>query len=367
MPNLGERLARHTRPAELYRKLEGNRVECLACGLRCPVSPGFAGVCKVRFNTGGTLYAPAGYVNSVACDPIEKKPFFHAFPASYALSFGMLGCDLHCGYCQNWITSQALRDYRADVNVHQVTPRGLVEAALRSRARTVVSTYNEPLITSEWAVEVFREARSAGLKTGFVSNGNATPEVLDYLHPWVDLFKVDLKSFQPAGYRQLGGRLAPILDSIQRIHRLGFWLEVVTLVVPGFNDSDGELREMAEFLRSVSPDIPWHVTAFHPDYRMTDPPATPPETLRRAATIGREAGLHFVYTGNLPGQTGDWENTRCHHCGATVVARRGFLVLENRLGPSGDCPDCGAAIPGRWETRPDAHPVDSLLLHPRCG
>ena len=214
---------------------------------------------------------PSGYVGGVQCDPIEKKPFFHAHPGALAYGFGMLGCDLHCGYCQNWVTSQALRDAAAVAGPMRVTPGDLVIEAIRQRGRVIVSTYNEPLITSEWAVAVFKEARSAGLMTGFVSNGNGTPQVLEYVRPWVDLYKVDLKSFDDRHYRQLGGRLQPILDTIRRLHEMDFWFEIVTLVIPGFNDSNNELTRLVEFLASVSSDIPWHVTAFHKDYKMTDP------------------------------------------------------------------------------------------------
>ncbi|PWU10108.1 MAG: AmmeMemoRadiSam system radical SAM enzyme [Terriglobia bacterium] len=366
MKTLASQLAENTRVADLYRPLDRNRVECFACGHRCPIASGFQGVCKVRYNREGTLYAPYGYVNAVHCDPIEKKPFFHALPGSRALSFGMLGCDLHCGYCQNWISSQALRDVRSSLDFACITPRELAEQALQYRAPTLVSTYNEPLITAEWAVAVFREAKAAGLTTGFVSNGNATPEVLEYLRPWVDLYKVDLKSFDDRRYHELGGRIGPILESIRRIHQMGFWLEVVTLVVPGFNDSDSELRQMAAFLASISCDIPWHVTAFHKDYKMTGPDDTPPETLIRAAEIGRSAGLRFVYAGNLPGDTGGYENTFCPGCGAALIERYGFRVLRNRISDSGGCPDCGTPIPGVWNAR-ISPPVEPDLLHIRCG
>jgi len=366
MKNLAEQLASQTREAELYRRLDRNRVECFACGHRCPIPPGFAGVCKVRYNRDGVLYAPYGYVSSAFCDPIEKKPFFHALPGARALSFGMLGCDLHCGYCQNWVSSQALRDFRSALDFEAIRPAELVSLAMRQGAACLVSTYNEPLITAEWAVAVFREAKAAGLTTGFVSNGNATPEVLEYIRPWVDLYKVDLKSFDDRRYHELGGRIGPILESIRRIHAMGFWLEVVTLVVPGFNDSDSELQAIAEFLAGISPDIPWHVTAFHPDYRMTGPSCTPPETLARAAEHGRAAGLRFVYAGNLPGETGNLEDTRCPACGKTAIARRGFRVLRNRL-KDGRCPDCGAVIPGVWGAPPRHHAEAAELLHIRCG
>jgi len=291
---LAEELASRTREGELYEPLEGNRIRCYACGHACPIPAGFAGVCKVRFNRDGKLQVPYGYVNALHCDPIEKKPFFHALPGTRALSFGMLGCDLHCGYCQNWVWSQALRDFRSKLEFQPIEPAELVALALRHDAASLVSTYNEPLITSEWAVAVFREARAAGLATGYVSNGNATPQVLEYLRDWVDLYKVDLKCFHESGYRELGGRLGPILDSIARIHNMGFWLEVVTLIVPGFNDSNEELEALSGFLAGISVDIPWHVSAFHPDYRMTGRAATTAETLERAASIGRASGLRYV-------------------------------------------------------------------------
>jgi pyruvate formate lyase activating enzyme len=367
MATLAEQLAQQTREAVLYRTLERNRVECFACGHRCPIPSGFAGVCKVRFNRNGKLYAPDGYVNAVHCDPIEKKPFFHALPGTRALSFGMLGCDLHCGYCQNWVSSQALRDYRSTLDFVAATPKELVREARRLGAASLVSTYNEPLITAEWAVAVFREAKAAGFTTGFVSNGNATPEVLEYIRPWVDLYKVDLKSFDDRRYHELGGRIAPILDSIRRIHEMGFWLEVVTLVIPGFNDSDAELRDMAEFLAGISRHIPWHVTAFHKDYKMVGPDDTPPETLIRAAEIGRAAGLLYVYAGNLPGRTQGLEDTYCPSCGSTVIERRGFRVLRNRLTAEGRCPECARSIPGVWR-EPGGHETEAAdLIHIRCG
>ena len=265
MATLADELAARTRQSDLVEQIDGYRLRCLACGHRCTIGAGFAGVCKVRFNRGGKLYAPHGYVNTIQCDPIEKKPFFHVLPGSRALSFGMLGCDLHCGYCQNWVTSQALRDVRSAIDFTPATPEQIVRAALDSGAEAVVSTYNEPLITAEWAVDVFRLARKYGLLTGFVSNGNATPEVLRYLRPWLDLYKVDLKSFNDRRYRELGGRLRPILDAIPLIHEMGFWLEIVTLVVPGFNDSDDELRSIARFVAAIATTIPWHVTACHQD------------------------------------------------------------------------------------------------------
>jgi pyruvate formate lyase activating enzyme len=336
------------RPADLVEPLDERRIRCVACGHACPIPEGAAGVCKVRFNRGGTLYAPWGYVGGVQCDPIEKKPFFHALPGALAYSFGMLGCDLHCSYCQNWVTSQALRDPAAVVPPRAASPASLVSGALAEGAQVLVSTYNEPLITAEWAVAIFREARAAGLRTAFVSNGNATPQALDYLRPHLDFYKVDLKSFDDRRYRQLGGRLAPILDTIRRLHALDVWLEVVTLLVPDFNDGRDEIERLTAFLASVSPDIPWHVTAFHQDYRMTDHRSTVEDDLLQAAAIGRDNGLRFVYAGNRPGRVGRLEDTCCHACGETVIRRLGYHVGEYRLTSGGACPACGARIPGRW-------------------
>ena len=262
----------------------------------------------------------------------------------------MLGCDLHCAYCQNWFTSQSVRDPEAVGSPRDVSATELAELAVRSGSPTLVSTYNEPLITSEWAVAVFAEARGRGLRTAYVSNGNGTPQVLDYIRPWIDFYKVDLKSMDDKHYRALGGVLQNVLDTIVGIYERGLWLEVLTLTIPGFNDSEEELTRAARFIASVSKDIPWHVTAFHPDYKMTDRGSTPVSTLLRACEIGTAEGLRYVYAGNIPGRLGEWENTRCPKCAATVIERRGFRVLANRLA-DGACPSCATPIPGRWDPR----------------
>ena len=349
MTALADVLRRLAREGELYERLPEARVRCYACGHRCLIPPGQRGVCKVRWTEDGRLMVPAGYVAGLQLDPVEKKPFFHAYPGARALSFGMLGCDYHCSFCHNSLTSQALRDPAMGVPPQAVTPAEIADLAVRHRARILTSTYNEPLITSEWAVDVFREGRARGLVCSYVSNGNATPEVLDYLRPWIDLYKVDLKGFDDTHYRKLGGVLATVLETIQRLHRMGFWLEVVTLVVPGFNDTDAELRDIARFLASVSPDIPWHVTAFHPDYKMTDRERTGAKTLLRAAELGMGEGLRYVYAGNLAGRVGAFENTYCPSCRALLIERVGYTILRDVLTPArGACPACGARIPGRW-------------------
>ena len=366
MATLAEVLERQTRPAApaLVEPIDKNRIRCHACGHACPIPDGAAGVCRVRFNRGGTLMVPWGYVGGVQCDPIEKKPFFHVRPGALAYSFGMLGCDMHCAYCQNWITSQALRDPRAVSSILGADPEALAADAVSQGASIVVSTYNEPLITSEWAVEIFKHAKARGLMTGFVSNGNGTPKVLEYLRPWIDLFKVDLKTFEDRRYRELGGRLEPILDTIRALHEMDVWVEIVTLLVPGFNDSEQELDRLTSFLASVSPDIPWHVTAFYQNYKMNDPANTTPEMLTRAASIGRRNGLRFVYAGNLPGDVGDLEDTACPGCGTVLVERFGYFIREYRLTPEGACPSCRRAIPGRWAATFDGQ-ITSTPFAPR--
>jgi pyruvate formate lyase activating enzyme len=250
--------------------------------------------------------------------------------------------------CQNWLTSQALRDDAAGTSPRSVSAERLVEMARECGARMVGSSYNEPLITAEWAVEVFKKARRAGFKTAFISNGNATPQVLDYLRPVTDCYKIDLKTMSDRAYRQLGGVVDNILDTVKMVHERGFWEEIVTLVIPGFNDSEEELRRAAEFIASVSPDIPWHVTAFHKDYRMTENANTTAAQLIRACEIGRAAGLSFVYAGNLPGRVGRWENTYCPACDELLVERFGYRILKMRVGADGLCPKCRSKIPGVW-------------------
>ncbi len=346
---LRDALSRYAREGELYHNHKDGSLTCFACGHRCLIRQGRAGICKVRFNRGGKLFVPHGYTAGLQCDPVEKKPFYHVLPGASALTFGMLGCDFHCGYCQNWLTSQSLRDAEAVALPRPATPSGLVEFATRVGARLVVSSYNEPLITSEWAMRVFAEAKRAGLVTGYVSNGNATPEVLDYIRPHTDLYKIDFKSFSDKHYRQLGGVLSSVLSAIRMVHERGFWLEVVTLLVPGFNDSEAEIADMAGFLRGVSPEIPWHITGFHPDYKMSEVSDTPTASLLRAAGLAKAAGLKFVYAGNRPGGVGGYEDTTCPECDALIIRRFVYRILENRL-DNGCCPGCGGVIPGVWAT-----------------
>jgi pyruvate formate lyase activating enzyme len=364
MSTMAEVLDQLTVPGKLVEPFpEEGAVRCVACGHRCVIRPGRRGICQVRFNQEGTLRVPWGYVAALQADPIEKKPFSHFLPGSIALTFGMLGCDFHCGYCQNWFTSQALRDPESEGAlrlVQRVSPDQLVAYAQRAGANVIASSYNEPLITTEWAVDVFKVARAAGLQCVYISNGNATPEALDMLLPYITGYKVDLKTMQDRQYRQLGGVLERVLNTIKLAHDKGLWVEVVTLVVPGFNDSPDELWEAARYLVSVSPDIPWHVTAYHPDYKMDEAGPTPSSTLQTAAEIGQEAGLHYVYAGNIPGRVGSLEDTFCPSCNTRLVQRYAYTILDYKVTAQGTCPKCGTKIAGVWTEHPEAVQLNGL-------
>lgn len=250
--------------------------------------------------------------------------------------------------CQNWDISQALRDANAGHAPSQISPERMVELTLKYGAQCIASSYNEPLITSEWAMSIFKHARSANITCLYVSNGNATPEVLQYIRPHTQGYKVDLKTMNDKNYRKLGAVLQNILDSIRTAWEMGFWVEIVTLIVPGFNDSEEEMRQAAKFIKSVSPDIPWHITAFYPTYKMLDPENTQPRTLIRAAEIGCEEGLHYVYAGNLPGRVNRFENTYCPNCQKTLVKRTGYHIHYSLVTPEGTCPHCQTGIAGIW-------------------
>jgi pyruvate formate lyase activating enzyme len=339
-------------PAALVEALANGDVRCTACAHRCLIHPGQRGICQVRYNAAGTLRVPCGYTAALNVDPIEKKPFDHFLPGTDVLTFGMLGCNLHCDFCQNWFTSQALRDPACDMAgayVQPITAKKLVSVAQQSGAAAIASSYNEPIITSEWAFEVFTLARAAGLHTAMVSNGYASPEALRYMAPVMDAYKIDLKAMRDASYRSLGGVLQHVLDSISLAVDLGLWVEVVTLVIPGFNDSPDELYNAAHFIAAVSPDIPWHVTGYHPDYMRPDGLPTSAHGLQQAAEIGQEAGLRYVYAGNLPGRVGSLEDTHCPSCNTRLIQRRGYHILSNVLTDVGQCPYCSAVIPGVWK------------------
>jgi len=350
MQNFSEKLDALTQPGWLFTK-ENGAVRCHACAHRCLIQPDKRGICQMRVNVNGELHVPWGYVAAANVDPIEKKPFMHFLPGSNALTFGMLGCNFHCDFCQNWISSQALRDPASASSVQyiqEINPKELVRYALRSGAKIIASSYNEPLITSEWAIDIFKLAKENGLKCVYVSNGFATPEVLRALQPFLDGYKIDLKCMTEEKYRGLGGSLQVVQDTIKLAHDLGIWVEVVTLVIPDFNDSNEELWNTSRYLSGISADIPWHVTAFYPTYKHLDSERTPTDTIQRAAEIGQEAGLRYVYAGNLPGSVGSLENTYCPRCQAPLIERTGYSIRSNHITSKGTCPRCGEAIAGVW-------------------
>ncbi|RPJ28529.1 MAG: radical SAM protein, partial [Chloroflexi bacterium] len=279
----------------------------------------------------------------------------HVFNMEVEEEHNYLANFLLVSNCQNWLTSQAMRDPSSDVSINyirKISPQEMVQLAQRTHASTVVSSYNEPLITSEWAVEIFKEAKAAGLMCAYVSNGNNTPEVMEYIRPYISAYKVDLKCMQDKNYRKLGGVLQNTLDGIKRAHDMGLWVEIVTLTIPGFNDSNEELWDAARFIAGVSKEIPWHVTAFHKDYKMTDHDNTDAKTLLRAAEIGREAGLQFVYAGNLPGQIREYEDTFCPKCTERLIQRSGYIIHAYHITGEGTCPKCHTKIPGLWPKDP---------------
>jgi pyruvate formate lyase activating enzyme len=346
-------LDRLSRPGSLVEPVGvDGELRCLACAHRCLIKKGRRGVCQVRYNQDGVLKVPWGYVAGLHPDPIEKKPFSHVMPGSLALTFGMLGCDFHCGFCQNWFSSQVGREPGSDDAIgyiQKISPEHIITKAKVVNAKVIASSYNEPLITTEWALDIFRLAQAAGIHTAYVSNGYATREALELLKPHLSAYKIDLKSMQKDNYRSMGGVLEHVLDTIRMVYEMGIWLEIVTLVIPDFNDSNDELWETARFISSVSRDIPWHVTAYHPDYKEQDAPPTPVATLQRAAEIGQEAGLRFVYAGNIPGRVGSLENTHCPACQILLIKRIGYSIVENSL-DAGKCPNCGEVIPGIWKS-----------------
>ena len=306
--------------ALLFESLDGGRVRCHLCAHRCSIAPGKRGICLVRENRGGALYSLVyGMPLSQAVDPVEKKPLFHFHPGSTAFSIATAGCNFRCAFCQNWDISQMPRD-RGEIRGRSVPPEQVVEAAGRLGCRSIAYTYTEPTIFFEYSYDIARLARAAGIASVYVTNGYMTRDMLELFQgsagrhePWLDAANVDLKAFRDETYRSAcGARLQPVLDSLKSMKELGVWVEVTTLVVPALNDSEAELRDVAQFLaHDLGAETPWHVSRFHPDYEMQDRGPTPEKTLRRAYELGREAGLRYVYVGNLPGAR--LEDTLCPH------------------------------------------------------
>jgi pyruvate formate lyase activating enzyme len=326
---------------------EGGKVLCGLCSHRCLIAPGHRGICAVRENRDGSLYSLV-YDKLIArnIDPIEKKPLFHFLPGSLSYSIATPGCNFRCKHCQNADISQLPRDRGGLIVGEAVTPADLVGAALRHRCASISYTYTEPTIYFELAYETARLAREAGIRNVFVTNGYITPEALREIAPYLDAANIDLKGFTDDFYRNVcGARLQPVLDAIRLYKELGVWIEITTLVIPNHNDSESELGRIADFIRSLGAEVPWHVTRFHPTYKLVDQPSTPLATLKRARQIGINAGLRYVYEGNIPGEG---EETLCWSCRKPLVKRFGFSVEENQV-RQGRCGYCGTAIDGVWE------------------
>ncbi|MBM4284662.1 MAG: AmmeMemoRadiSam system radical SAM enzyme [Deltaproteobacteria bacterium] len=334
--------------ARFYEKLEENKVRCHLCAHECKIEPGKRGLCHVRENRDGVLSTLVyGRIIAANLDPIEKKPLFHFLPGSLSYSIATVGCNFMCLHCQNFDISQYPRRHGGRIIGEARTPQMIVDDAVLSGSAGISYTYTEPTVFMEFAQDVGELARRRGLKNVFVSNGFMTAESAGACAGFLDADNVDLKSFRDDFYRKVcKARLTPVLETIERLHRAGVWLEVTTLVIPGLNDSPEELGEIARFLRSLSPGIPWHVSAFHPTHEMLDRPRTPAATLLKAREIGLAAGLRYVYTGNIPGQGG--ENTVCYACGALLVERLGYRIRGNFL-QEGRCPQCQAPIDGVWQ------------------
>ncbi len=319
------------------------KVLCRLCAHRCLVADTKYGVCGVRQNRDGKLVTHVyGEVIAAHVDPIEKKPLFHFLPGSLSFSLATIGCNFRCGFCQNWQISQS-STRKGGLGGQDLSPEQAVEAAASEGCRSISYTYTEPTIFFEYANDIARLAKSRGLRNVFVTNGYMTPEALEAAQGWLDAANVDLKSFRDDTYRQVcGGHLQPVLDSISLMKRLGIWVEVTTLIVPGLNDGDQELASIARFLAALDRDLPWHISRFHPDYQYSETPATPIATLDRALALGKEAGLRYIYVGNVMGGA---EDTLCPNCGRLLIRRRGFSVTANKV-EAGHCPDCRSPIAG---------------------
>lgn len=330
--------------ARLYSKAEKGFVNCRLCSFRCHIKDGHRGICGVRENKGGTLYTHTwGRLIAENIDPIEKKPLFHFQPSSRSFSIATAGCNFRCLHCQNADISQLPRE-TGQVLGEEASPEEIVNEAYETGCTSISYTYTEPTIFFEYAYDIGLLAKAKGLKNVFVTNGYMTEDCLDSLEGVLDAANVDIKAFTESFYKKVcGATLAPVLESVERMRAMGIWVEVTTLVIPGMNDSEEELRALAKWLYKTDRTMPWHLSAFHPAYKMADIERTPVETLERAREIGFEEGLRYVYTGNIPGNKG--ESTYCWSCGAILIERRGFLVKMNKVVDS-KCPSCGSHIDG---------------------
>ena len=332
--------------ARLYEKQKENLVRCFLCNHHCLIKENKRGICGVRENREGTLVSLV-YGKPIAAhvDPIEKKPLFHFLPGSTSFSLATVGCNFRCLFCQNADISQLPQD-RKDLPGEETPPEAVISAAQRAGCLSISYTYTEPTIFFEYAQDIAVPANARGIQNVFVTNGYMTPEALDALHPHLQAANVDLKAFTEDFYRkQCGAKLDPVLETLKGLKRKKVWLEITTLIIPTLNDDPGELRALAQFiLQELGPETPWHISRFHPTFRLTHLPVTPVQTLQQARAIGRAAGLRYVYTGNVPGDDG--EKTFCYHCGHLLLDRYGFSILKNNL-VEGSCPRCRTPLDGR--------------------
>lgn len=336
-----------SKEAMLYEKEQEDAVTCNLCAHRCYIPAGREGICKVRENRAGVLHTLVyDRLISACIDPVEKKPLFHFLPGTPSFSIATAGCNFHCRYCQNWEISQLPRLHRQAIPGQKFSPKEIVNLAAEAGCKSIAYTYTEPTIFFELAHDTAKLAAEARLRNIFVTNGYMTPEALRVIQPYLHAANIDLKGFDDKRYRRLSGaKLQPVLDSIVLTKQLGIWLEVTTLVVPGYNDSDEELRRIALFLKDLDPEIPWHLSAFFPAYQMIEVEPTDRELLLRAWRIGKDAGLRHIYCGNIPGIH---EDTLCYNCNQTLIRRIGFRVERNRL-DRGRCPSCHTDIGGVWD------------------
>lgn len=347
---LAEQLAALARPAELFEpKTATTPFRCTACAHRCVLEGDRTGACGVRFTRDGKLFAPGGYVARRYVRSVETNTLYHVKPGAKALTFGMYGCDLRCGYCHNWKLSQALREGVEDEAPVRIDAKTLVAEAKAAGCEILCAAYNEPLIAAEWVREVFAHAKAEGLVTAVVTDGHTTPEVLAYVRPVLDVFRVDLKGARPETYKTLGGRREPVVAAIREARRLGLWVEVVTLAVTGLSDDPSDLRAIARELAAIDPDIPWHLNAFVPRFKMTDRPRTAGATLVSAVGMGYARGLRFVYGSNLARELPELAHTRCASCREVLVERFDYATVTSRVvrtESGGACPSCAAKVPG---------------------
>jgi pyruvate formate lyase activating enzyme len=332
------------REAMLYQPLPDLQVSCNLCYHNCQIAPGKFGICGVRENREGKLVTRIyGDIIAAHVDPIEKKPLYHFLPGSISFSIATIGCNFRCPFCQNWQISQASKGEDVFDRGHKYSPQDVVSATKKHRCQSISYTYTEPTIYFEYAYDTAKLAKKQGLANVFVTNGYMQPEALRTIQPYLDACNVDLKAFDEDFYKEMcGAHLQPVLDSIQLMKQLDIWVEITTLIIPGRNDEEQELTQIARFIRDVDPSIPWHISRFHPDYKYTDSAATSVDTLRMARSIGKREGLRFIYIGNVIGES---EGTACPNCGKILIPRRGFAVSESKV-RDGKCPFCGTAISG---------------------